>query len=416
MFKKLAKKLKKYRVPLVSLLLGCWLAGQMPGVMAFAGRSSTLARYPLPTTHHPLPTTLLAQANPQNQSVDDLKKKQEAIDDQREEITEERQRIENLEDAAEQRLDGLQDTIQTTSYRIEETEYRIQRSEQELKALETKLIRAQQEYDQVRTAAVGRLQFMQRQQSSEGWAVLLQSKDLNEFLDRRYQLKRVYESDRAFLSDLKARSDELVRQQQSVEAQKNSIALLRQQLLAQRDQFSAQAQQQTQLIGRLQENRSALQAAEAQLAKDSESLGTLIRQKVAATTGGIVGTGQMIFPTAGSITSRFGTRIHPVLGYRRFHAGVDFGASHGTTITAADSGQVIFSGWYGGYGNAVIVDHGGGLTSLYGHASKLLVSEGQSVQQGQAIAKVGSTGLSTGPHLHFEVRRNGSPVNPMEFL
>ncbi|MEM8809663.1 MAG: peptidoglycan DD-metalloendopeptidase family protein, partial [Cyanobacteria bacterium P01_G01_bin.38] len=240
--------------------------------------------------------------------------------------------------------------------------------------------------------------------------------DLNEFLDRRYQLKRVYESDRAFLSDLKARSDELVRQQQSVEAQKNSIALLRQQLLAQRDQFSAQAQQQTQLIGRLQENRSALQAAEAQLAKDSESLGTLIRQKVAATTGGIVGTGQMIFPTAGSITSRFGPRIHPVLGYRRFHAGVDFGASHGTTIIAADSGQVIFSGWYGGYGNAVIVDHGSGLTSLYGHTSKLLVSEGQSVQQGQAIAKVGSTGLSTGPHLHFEVRRNGSPVNPMEFL
>ena len=85
-------------------------------------------------------------------------------------------------------------------------------------------------------------------------------------------------------------------------------------------------------------------------------------------------------------------------------------------ITAADSGKVIFSGWYGGYGNSVIIDHGGGLTTLYAHASRLNVREGQAVIKGQSIAAVGSTGLSTGPHLHFEVRRNGSPVDPMGFL
>ena len=151
--------------------------------------------------------------------------------------------------------------------------------------------------------------------------------------------------------------------------------------------------------------------------KDSESLGDLIRQKIAAARGVAGrGTGQMIFPTGGRITSRFGTRTHPVLGYRRFHAGIDFGASSGTPVNAADSGRVIFSGWYGGYGNAVIIDHGGGITTLYGHNSRLLVSEGQTVQQGQAIAAVGSTGLSTGPHLHFEVRRNGNPVDPLGFL
>lgn len=128
------------------------------------------------------------------------------------------------------------------------------------------------------------------------------------------------------------------------------------------------------------------------------------------------GTGRFVFPANARISSGFGNRVHPILGYSRFHGGVDFAAPQGTAIYAADSGQVIFSGWYGGYGQTVIVDHGGGLTTLYAHASRLLVREGQSVRQGQSIAAVGSTGLSTGPHLHFEVRRNGNPVNPMGYL
>jgi murein DD-endopeptidase MepM/ murein hydrolase activator NlpD len=92
------------------------------------------------------------------------------------------------------------------------------------------------------------------------------------------------------------------------------------------------------------------------------------------------------------------------------------GASQGTAINAADAGQVIFAGWYGGYGRTVIVDHGGGITTLYAHASRLYVNVGQNVAQGQTIAAIGSTGLSTGPHLHFEVRQNGRPVNPMNYL
>ena len=128
------------------------------------------------------------------------------------------------------------------------------------------------------------------------------------------------------------------------------------------------------------------------------------------------GTGRFVFPANGSISSGFGNRIHPILGYSRFHAGIDFAASHGSAIRAADSGRVIFSGWYGGYGQTVIIDHGNGISTLYAHASRLLVNEGQNVQQGQSIAAIGSTGLSTGPHLHFEVRQNGNPVNPMAYL
>ncbi|MEM6255500.1 MAG: peptidoglycan DD-metalloendopeptidase family protein [Cyanobacteria bacterium P01_D01_bin.156] len=351
-----------------------------------------------------------------NVPLEQLQQQQEKIEQQQQDLEAEQNRLRGLEREAAQQLDGLQDSITVTNLKIEDTEFQIAEAQKRLKRLENRLLQAQEEYEVVRIAAVRRLQFMQRQKDAEGWAVLLKSENLNEFLERRYLLGKVYQADRQFLVELQDQADLIVKQQQGVEAQKNSIALLRQQLLARRDQYEAQAGQQTQLIARLKDNRGALEAAQAQLVRDSESLANLIRQRLAAASGIILGTGQMSFPTAGRITSRFGSRVHPVLGYRRFHAGVDFGAAYGTRISAADSGKVIFAGWYGGYGNSVIIDHGGGLTTLYAHASRLNVREGQGVTKGQSIAAVGSTGLSTGPHLHFEVRRNGNPVDPMGFL
>lgn len=123
-----------------------------------------------------------------------------------------------------------------------------------------------------------------------------------------------------------------------------------------------------------------------------------------------------ITPTDGPITSPFGYRIHPILGYARLHAGTDFGAAYGSPVWAAKSGEVIFAGWNGGYGNCVIIAHAGGLSTLYGHMSELAVREGAAVGQGETIGWVGSTGASTGPHLHFEVWVGGSPIDPMNVL
>ena len=310
----------------------------------------------------------------------------------------------------------MQNNFRTTAAQIQQNEAQIRAATENLKKLQAELAIAEKGFQSKQFGTVARLRFLQRQQGGQGWAVLLQSHNLNEFLDRRRQLKLVYRADRKILSDLKAQFDGLNQRKRTIERQKNDIALLTQQLLAQKDQFEAQANSQQDLIGRLRQDRNALEEAEAQLERDSATIAVLIRQRLSIPGPVIRGTGQFIYPSIGVVTSNFGWRVHPILGYRRFHAGVDFGASHGSAIQSADAGVVIFSGWYGGYGNAVIISHGGSLTTLYGHASELYVSEGQTVQQGQAIAAVGSTGFSTGPHLHFEVRQNGEPVNPLGFL
>lgn len=130
------------------------------------------------------------------------------------------------------------------------------------------------------------------------------------------------------------------------------------------------------------------------------------------------GSGQMLWPVSGhyNITSLYGNRIHPIFKTNKFHAGIDISAPLGTSILAAKSGIVIYSGWQGGYGNCVMISHGDGIVTLYGHHSKNLVSVGQYVEAGQKIALCGSTGYSTGPHLHFEVRVNGSTTNPLNWL
>jgi murein DD-endopeptidase MepM/ murein hydrolase activator NlpD len=127
------------------------------------------------------------------------------------------------------------------------------------------------------------------------------------------------------------------------------------------------------------------------------------------------GTGWTSRPGA-PITSPFGSRVHPIYGTVRMHTGIDFGADSGTAIRAAADGVVVSASWYGGYGNATIIDHGGGLATLYGHQSSMGVSAGQKVTAGQTIGRVGCTGDCTGPHLHFETRVNGDPVNPANYL
>ena len=135
------------------------------------------------------------------------------------------------------------------------------------------------------------------------------------------------------------------------------------------------------------------------------------RRITSPTRGSVVSIAQsFVWPARGALSSRFGWR------WQHHHNGIDIAAPYGTQIYAARAGRVTFSGWYQGYGRAVIIDHGDGVSTVYGHASKLLVRAGEMVRAGQPIALVGSTGIATGPHLHFEIRVNGRPLNPLKYL
>ncbi|HHP7245509.1 MAG TPA: murein hydrolase activator EnvC family protein [Elainellaceae cyanobacterium] len=365
------------------------------------------------------PASFLLSSSAHATAVDSLQHQQQQIERERNRLRQERDRLENMEESAQDRLENLEDNIQVTSEQIKSNEQQLQSATQQLKTLQNELAIAEENFQTRQFATIARLRFLQRQQGSQGWAVLLQSQDLNEFLDRRRQLRLVYESDRQILATLQQDAQDIDRRKRNVEAQKNDIALLTQQLQLQKSEFEAQAKTQGQLVSRLKQDRQALEEAEERLARDSANIAVLIRERlIALGNDGVIvrGAGPMIYPANGRLTSGFGYRVHPILGYRRFHAGIDFGATYGSMIRAADAGRVIFAGWYGGYGRAVVIDHGGNLTTLYAHTSQVYVAEGQMVQQGEAIAAIGSTGLSTGPHLHFEVRVNGEPVNPMNYL
>ncbi|OUL18686.1 peptidase M23 [Nostoc sp. T09] len=358
-------------------------------------------------------------------SIDTLKQQQQQVKQQRQNVVKERDRLTNLQTAAETRLTGIKQNLQTTDSHIQHSELQLKLAAERLQQLEAALAVAERSYEERQVATVARLRFLQRSPTSLDWGVLLQSENISDFISRRHQLKLVYQADQQILIKLNQQANSIIKQKTAVEQQKNEIALIREQLLAQKADYQLQAQSQSELIQRLNSDRLALEAAQNQLEQDSKNLEVLIQQKVAeaqAKTNSnsksviIRGTGMFAFPSDAATSSPFGWRIHPILGYRRFHAGLDFAASYGSTIRAADSGTVIFAGWYGGYGKAVIIDHGGGITTLYGHTSELYVSEGQGVQRGQAIAAVGSSGLSTGPHLHFEVRHDGTPVDPANYL
>ena len=354
-------------------------------------------------------------------NLNQLEAQQEQVNQRQKALQDAKDRLRKAQEDAQGNLLDLRKNLQATNSKLQDNQAQLDEADGFLESLESKLLSAQSNLEGQRSATVARLQVLQRQQRVRGWAVLLQSESLMQLLERQYFLTKLFERDRAQLSAIAAQAVEVEAQREVVAEQKAGMALLRQQLLSEKATLEEKKQSQETLAQLLKQNEEAIATAQDQLQRDYESLTLLIQQKLAeraAANAGIPGIGRGPFrlPAVGPMSSDFGWRTHPVLGTQRFHGGLDFAIDYDTPVLATGGGTVIYADWYGGYGNAVIVDHGGGITSLYAHNNELKVYEGQPVQAGQVVALSGSTGLSTGPHLHFEVRENGEPVDPKDYL
>lgn len=265
--------------------------------------------------------------------------------------------------------------------------------------------------------------------------VLFQTKRLDELINRLDLMSLVARQDSTVLGQVRALQRRVTVEKAALEREQAAVAATERDQKTQADRLRNLVADRETALGQLTTAKSGKQAVVAKAEKDkaswekqendllaeSQSIASQLHTTASSSASGTSrlmsqGAGGLIRPVDAGVTSPFGYRMHPIFHVRKLHTGIDLGAGSGTSIRAAGAGRVVFAGWRGGYGRVIILDHGGGVTTLYAHQSALLVSEGRQVSQGQAIGRVGSTGYSTGPHLHFEVRVDGSPVDPMGYF
>ena len=247
--------------------------------------------------------------------------------------------------------------------------------------------------------------------------LLFQSSDLGDLITRMEYLSKLVDNDQNLLVDIQQEKDKMTKKKQELEVIRDRMAQLRAQAALAKTELDNKQQQQQVALDQNKKSQQAIFDENEKLEAESNAIAKEIRQIQATRTGGVIGTISN-WPVTGyyEVSSPFGWRTHPITGRKSLQTGVDLPAPTGTPIHGAGAGEVIFAGWYGGYGNAVVIDHGGGISTLYAHQSKLASSVGQQVTAGQIIGYVGSTGLSTGPHLHFEVRVNGNTTDPLQYF
>ena len=310
--------------------------------------------------------------------------------------------------------------------KLEQASNTLQKSKNQYSSLESQLVQMEKdlnasvaEFNKANVDMRKRIRQVYKNQRTGMFQLILTSKDLNSLLDVIYFEKIVLKKNYAQILAMRAKSQRIAAMKRDVQAKKIALAQSIQEINSQqRDIKSAIAMNQS-MISKYKTDRKTYERAERELARQSASIQSMIARNRGRSTVKITSTGFMR-PIGGRITSPFGWRTHPIFNSRTFHSGVDIaGPNHGS-IHASNSGKVIYSGWYGGYGKVVILDHGvvngKPTTTLYAHMSSIKVGQGQFVHKGDVVGYEGTTGYSTGPHVHFEVRINGKPNNPLNYI
>ena len=347
---------------------------------------------------------LVKQRQEQQAVVDNLKQQQASVLAIKQALDERNTYTQWQIELTQQEIDLYEDMITDKSLEVEEA-----------KELEN------EQLDKYRS----RVRAMEENGSYNFVAYLLNTSSLGELLTAVDDIGEIMESDRELEDAYIEARENTEAVVEEYEEYKSGIEEKQEELREEQEELQSELDEATQLItditANLEENAAVLaefEAAEQEAETNVANMVIALEKQNAASSGGSVsGTGQFIWPVPSCtyLTSRFGLRVHPIYGTTKSHTGVDIGAASGATIVAADGGTVVMAGVNSGYGNCVMIDHGNGYKTLYGHMSSIAVSNGQTVSQGETIGYVGSTGVSTGPHCHYEVWKDGSRIDPEQF-
>lgn len=312
-------------------------------------------------------------------------------------------------------VDNLNNNIRNLDSEINQLNADISDFEYEIIGLENDISDTTLTIDEKTDIFYERLRVMYKSKNIGYFEIIFGAKDFEDLLTRVDMIRLLVQHDTDLIENLNNEKSHL-------EDTKIELELKKAELENSKDNLAGKQTDLNQQVSMLEDKKY-------QLSKDLEALGDQVdrlnddaneltkiieNMKLEAKYVG----GVMTWPTPGiyRITSPFGYRIHPILNTKKLHTGIDIGVPQGTAVVAAQAGHIIYSDWYGGYGLVVMIDHGGGIVTLYGHNSKLIAKVGQYVEKGQKISLSGTTGLSTGPHLHFEVRVNGQYVDPLTYV
>ncbi len=335
-----------------------------------------------------------------------------------EERKQERAAIEAEIKEVDTKMVAIQDNIKELGDQLEQKKLEIEESEKELEAAN---IKKDEQYE----ATKARMVQMYKNQKVGYIQVVFSSNSFWEAINRLEYIRRISEKDNTLLDTYQAQIDYIEVQKEKIESEKSDLDLLQKKEISKKNELEeARAAKQVAIdkleseAGKLAGEISKLEEISEQLEEDIKKLTEEMEAKNKNQIPTQYTGGTFTWPVPGyyRISSEYNPRTSPISGNYEFHTGIDIPAGYGEDVVAAGDGVVITAGWINGYGNTVMISHGSGIVTLYGHNSSVVVSQGQTVSKGQVVAKIGSTGYSTGNHCHFEVRVNGSHTSPWPYL
>lgn len=355
-------------------------------------------------------------------SVTDLQNQKNEKADEKEELEDKKEEVTAQKNEALSKINELSSQISDSQNKLDELNTKVQELEASIKTKEKELQDAEEKQKEQEETLEKRLIAQYKTGKVDYWSILLNPDGFLNFFANLHNIEKIAKIDSELIETIKTEKENIERQKQELTEQKSEVKAAKAEAEKENVVLKNAKAVKNSEVAKLSEAEKSLQEQIDQYDKEMADLQAQIKKLQEANqnnssftyTGGQLG---WPVPSSHSISSYYGYRIHPIYHVNKLHTGIDIGgADWGAPFVAAEDGVVIKAGNNGGYGLCVIIDHGKGISTLYGHGSAIYVSAGQTVKKGQTVLGIGSSGVSTGKHAHFEVRVNGTPVNPLPYL